>query len=679
MNIQRINTTSFGRKLTASELKEYGETLAQAKQVVGQTGNSVLIVHDACLPQSASKNTGVANLAGTDSGKFFEFAKNYLGVNAVEVLPQGQVYSHDGSYCAYSGSSLSLGNHQINLELLQSPEYEKLLTPQEFEDVVKANTAFDKEKIVNWKNVMDNGSPQDAAVRKAFERFMHLPEDSALKQEYNSFLSQNSLWLERKGIFEILSKKYQSSDPSKWLSENDRKLYSLDEATRMKRVAEILKENPTEAQFQYFKQFIAEKQLIGTKNQLNQRGLKLYGDFPIGFSHDEVWAFPDAFKKNHYMGLPQWHIPALDLDTVMVEGSSSNRLLKLKLALAARRYDSLRMDSAWGYIRPIITPAGEKNISDANRRYFGSKLLDYMENYLKEQKGSSFSPKSLIYEFEAAPSEFSMWEYGQISPAVKDRLKALSTTFMRTNGDDSWGSFTAYSNRGLQPFSLAVGNHDTQPLRQIAMDIPDRIAACGVSHKPDAIPALAEELKIDLKVLENPREFAKAKWADTMMAENTHMFYMDVFGRSERFNEQIGKTRAHFSCKIPSNFEDSYIKSLREGFGFNPMDALEKLFKLDGRDKRYPELFAKIKRFKDILLAPEIQAPKGGSTSAAVSTGNKRLNLALAIGLSFTAGIIGGVLYNSKPNKDTDQNNSQQQQPLTIKMDDFLKHNTKAS
>ena len=109
------------------------------------------------------------------------------------------------------------------------------------------------------------------------------------------------------------------------------------------------------------------------------------------------------------------------------------------------------------------------------------------------------------------------------------------------------------------------------------------------------------------------------------------------------------------------------------------MDALERLFKLDGRDKRYPELFAKIKRFKDILLAPEIQVPKGGSTSAAVNTGNKRLNLAVAIGLSFAAGIAGGILYNSKPNKEAVQNNSQQPQPLTIKMDDFLKHNTKAS
>ena len=676
MNIQRINTTSFGRKLTAPELQEYSETLTQAKQVVGQTGNSVLIIHDACLPQSAARNTGVANLAGTDSTKFFEFAKNYLGINAIEVLPQGQVFSHDGSYCAYSGSSISLGNHQINLELLQTPEYEKLLTPQEFEAVVNANTAYDKEKIANWKNVMDNGSPQDIAARKAYERFAQLPADSPLKKGFSAFFSQNVEWLERKGIFEILAKKYGTSDPSKWPSKNDRYLYSLDDLTRMFRIDEISRQNKEEANFQYFKQFIAEKQLIDAKNKLNQMGLKLYGDFPIGFSHDEVWAFPQAFKKDHFIGLPEWRIPALDLDNVLNEGSISNRVLKMKLAAAARRYDSLRMDSAWGYIRPIITPAGEKQILDQNRRYFGSKLLDYMENYLKEQKGASFSPKSLIYEFEAAPNEFSMWENGSISPAVKDRMKALSTTFMKANSDDRWGFYTAYLEKDLKPFSIAVGNHDTQPLRQIALDIPDRIASCGLSHKSEAIPALAEELKIDLRTLESPKEFARAKWADAMMAENNHMFYMDVFGRSERFNEQIGRTRAHFSCKIPSNFEDSYIKAIKDGFGFNPMDALEKLFKLDSREKRYPELLAKIKKFKEILLAPEPNIIKGATDAA---SGNKKLKTALTIGISFAAGIIGGIIYKKSDNTTvSNQKQQPQQQFISVKMDDFLKHNSKS-
>ena len=236
---------------------------------------------------------------------------------------------------------------------------------------------------------------------------------------------------------------------------------------------------------------------------------------------------------------------------------------------------------------------------------------------------------------------------------------------MKANGGDRWGFYNVYSEKGLQPFSIAVGNHDTQPLRQIAMDIPDNIESYRGSHKPEALRALAEEFHMDIKTLEDPKEFVTAKWADTMLSRNNHMFYMDVFGRSERFNQEIGRTKGHFSYKIPANFEDSYIKGIQEGFGFNPMAALERLFKLDGREKRYPELFGKIKHFGELLLAPEPKAIIDETTKAASSSGNKRIKTALLIGISFAAGIIGGFCYKNSTEKSSSAQIVQQQTAST--------------
>ena len=132
MKVSAVNNISFGRRLTQQETQEFEQVQKEAKQLVGQTGKSIFIVHDACLPQSASRNTGVSNLAAKESQEFFKFMKPLLGFNIVEVLPQGQVANSKGSglYCAYSGTALSLGNHQIAPALLTTEDFGRILKPE---------------------------------------------------------------------------------------------------------------------------------------------------------------------------------------------------------------------------------------------------------------------------------------------------------------------------------------------------------------------------------------------------------------------------------------------------------------------------------------------------------------------------------------------------------------------
>ncbi len=84
-------------------------------------------------------------------------------------------------------------------------------------------------------------------------------------------------------------------------------------------------------------------------------------------------------------------------------------------------------------------------------------------------------------------------------------------------------------------------------------------------------------------------EYAKAKWAEPMTAKNNMMFYMDVFGREERFNMHGQNTTVHpeknFAYKIPENYKEVYHKAVQEGYGFNIMDSLEKVFKAKGLDR----------------------------------------------------------------------------------------------
>ena len=184
MKVRNIQSgINFGRSLQNEEIKEFTSVRDEAKKLAGQTGRSILIVHDACLPQSPEKNTGVGNLTSEESMKFFDMMKTYLGINEVKVLPQNQTYGVKGTYIAYGGDSTALGNHVINTYLLTTPEYAAILKKDEFDSVVRYNSGSLNDKLVNYENVVDSNSPNERALKKAHERFKRLTEENSARRK----------------------------------------------------------------------------------------------------------------------------------------------------------------------------------------------------------------------------------------------------------------------------------------------------------------------------------------------------------------------------------------------------------------------------------------------------------------------------------------------------------------
>lgn len=567
---------SFGRNLTQEEMKEYKKTLSEGKKLTGQTGKSIFIMPSSCLPQTSTFNSGVGTLSSDISQRYLKYMHDYTGFNMLEDLPSGQVEPLvDKFYCAYHSSALALGNQQINPELLTTKEFERILTKKDLKEISKGNESTLKDEIVNFKNVVDVDGKHNKVLKKAFERFNSLDSSNQLKQRFSRYVEENSMWL------------------------------------NFKRAKEDNQE------FFKFKQFLADEHLKIAKEKLSAQGIKLCGDCLIYFSPDEVNAFPNAFKKDHFVGLPNWGAPSLNYDEITNEFSDAAKLLKQKIQLMARRYDAIRFDVGWAYVCPVITPKGEKYVKDENKKYLGDSLIKLIEKWVKEVKGQDFDINNLMYEFDAGGDVFSMFgpDGKQIQP-LEGKVKILGNTYMKKYPYDEWGYNEAYLNRGWSKdeYVLGVGNHDPQPLRQIAKNIPEEVRNRDFTyrleyHKSDAIPALSYSLKIPEKDLQNPSEFAKAKWADPMMAKNNQMFYMDVFGREERFDMQgLNLTRhpeKNYAYKVSKDYDKAYMKGLSEGFGFNPMAALKRVFIAKGFDKSHPELFANIEKFDRILLEPE--------------------------------------------------------------------------
>lgn len=554
----RINSANpalaFKRRLTPREEREYSAVLADAKNVCGNKGKSILIVPSTSLPNE----TGVGNLGTQKSEEFFDFAKKYWGINEIQLLPCGQFHSNGGEYPMYSGTSMDLGTQMIDIK--------SYATKEEYQSILDANKVKDR---VNFPNIVDIDSPQEKVLKQIFTRM-----NPSQKEKFEKFKTKNADWLEGKALFTVLRDEYKTARYKCWdrIDANlfDTSIVSTEE--RDARIKEIYQKNCEQIDFYKFKQFLADESLKKAKEKLNAKGLKIHNDITCGFSYDEVWSHPKAFMKDCEIG---WGFPALDL-----ESKEGEDLLRQKIRLNAERFDGARIDASWTYVTPNIKNKANGGVDKKN---YSNKFLDIIDEEFKKVKGEDFDLKNVMHEFAAKRKDFDPFTpSGNLVPFIQDREKIYTSQYLH----DHWGSNDAYLKKGWRPEMFIIGaqNHDSHAIEE--MDIQRK--------------SLSRILNIPEEKLLDPKEFQKAKLAEPMGAYNNMVFFMNALGMDGFFkgNPEIGK---NYNAQISQNFKEKYFEALQNGEGFNPMDALEKTFIARELDKDNPKLFKKIVKYRKIL------------------------------------------------------------------------------
>ena len=590
MHVTLDKNLNFKRRLRANEEADYSAVLKQAKSKVGNTGHSMLIIPSYSLPQEI--NTGVGNFLDKEGMKFIDFAKLYWGINYIQLLPEGTPKTHNGNcYLPYSGSALDLGVHNINPELLTTEEYGKILSIGDVKKIEVFNKIPTKDTKVNFENVFNQNSPQEGILRKAYDEL--LKADTQKKKELlielEKFTQTNSEWLEPKAIFEALSSKYQSRNTKNW-NEFDQNFYNTEVVSLSERTNAIngIKNSSLNKELGYFefKQFLADRHLSKAKEKLNKKGIKLSGDMLLGFSHDEVWANPNAFIKGVNAG---WGLPALNLDS-----PDGEKMLREKVKIFAKRYDGMRIDASWAYVNQPIKDNSTREL--ITRKYYDSKILDIIDDEILKVKGKDYNLENIMHEFIANPNDFNPFEENILKPLAKNRVKIYTSFNMNSN----WATVDAYKRRGWEDGSYILGtaNHDTYPLRAEFQNMEKRI---------EQINVLSKILKIPKEKLNTLQGFIQAKFAEPMRSKHNMFFFTEALNIPEKYKNQNNDSN-NYRVKIPKNYQENYFKALQNGEGFNIMDALEKAFVADGLDKKEPELYKKIVKYKKILQSPEKEA-----------------------------------------------------------------------
>lgn len=561
MQLRIEKSPIFGRRLSSSEEAEYQSVLSQGKNKVSKSrnGKSVLIIPSSSLPAKSGENTGVGVL--NRNGNFFDFIKKYWGINEIQMLPSGQYHPHEGHYPIYSGTTMDLGNHMIDVKSFVSED--------DYKKIVDANNIKDR---VNFSNVVNFDSVQENILKK-----LHNNLTPEMKVEFEKYKTENNAHLEPKALYRALREINNSPDYNYW-NDLDKNLFNEDiikTAQREKRIKEIYAQKSETVDFYKFKQFLAEKSLSNARSELNSKGIKLSGDMPCGFSLDEVWSHPKAFYKDLTIG---WGMPALNLDSPDAE-----KLIREKVNLYAKRFDDFRVDASWTYVAP---PLKNKIDGSVITKDYGDKFLKIIDEEILKVKGNDFDLNNIMHEFATDGKGFNAFDGDRLKPYIDSRVKIYTSDYL----SEDWGSADNFKKRGWSQdkFIIGVTNHDSGEIK----------------YSEGQANALSKILNIPKTKLENQIEFLKAKFAEPLSAKNNMVFFTQALGLDKLFKGN-SSPELNYTTSVPENFEEIYVDNLQRGKAYNPMDALEKQFRAQGLDKTEPELFKKIVKYRKVLEKKE--------------------------------------------------------------------------
>ena len=596
MKADPINKISFKRALRESEIADYTKTLREARSILGADGKNVLIVPDTSLP--TTNKSIIGHLGDEKALEFAEFMKTYLGINAIEHLPQGDFHENSGHFNPYNATSLTYPKHLINLENFTKEEFGSLLKPEEIETNNKSEGTG--KSTIDFREVYNKNSNFNNSIKLAFSRF---DENNPLWDEYKNYRKENNENIIPRVLFSELAEKYHNHEPSNW-DEPDATLFKDVDETKKKRLEELKEEYREQIDLYAFGQFFANKNLKYAKEKLNEKGIDLIGDCPIRFSRDEIWANPEACSKELTVGQGSWDIKALDYENLFDEDGNpmpSMQLLGKKFSKMLKDYDGIRIDCGWCYVQPTLyNQKGERTYINNEKNFLGDKIIKYFEKLAKEIKGEDYDLSKIMYETEVGEYDdfFGFDPKGGVIAPLRDRVQIFTTTY----ASKDWGTLKNYKRRGIKnnELLLGTGNHDTSPINNF-------------SKKEETLSD--SEIKSLNEMYENyfnyrtefktKEDLIKAKRAEVALAKNQmHLFY-DVFGWKLSEEDKHRLVDSYYKTKINQDFKKEYLDSLKAGTGYNPMESIKIAFLKGGNHVYHKKLYDKVSKYSEILKAGE--------------------------------------------------------------------------
>lgn len=621
---------SFTRALSTKESVEYKKLEKEARDELGLDETSA-VVFDFNVPSKKGQNWGIGTLNSLYAGAFVDFLKDVSSVSKIQAAPQSELayYSNGKTFIPvtspYSGSTFTLGRHTISLDRLTTNDYANLLDEEYVKQLDKEYKGSKTEREYKTDYKFALGENKDGCIFKAldvaWENYNARLEAGdgaviALKNEFETFKKEMSEDMKKDIIFEALSNLYHKegkngAEYNAW-SDLDKNLFTS-KVSPEKREARI-KTLENEEEFLAFCQFIAHKQHLQTKEELNKKGIKLFGDCLVCFSPREVWANPDCFLKDwctggkdpfcpETNGIQPWGSPALNFDRLgefddkgnIVKLDVTGELLYRKFKNFMELYDGVRMDAFWQYVSPFIYNSG---LVGQDVEGVDNKIIKIMEKAANETKGAKFTPDKFVLELigfnTEKGKELTINRFPHVYSTAYAEYNENPADLIKVQGYKD-GAFiigaTSHDNDSL------VNMSRNEERRACHAKILERNLKEGMKHL--AYDSETYRLKSDLEKQE--QDFRTAKIAEIFTTKKQYFTLPDMFGMSERINISGKADSNNWLVRIPADYERFYHSQLSNGYGINFPKAYEVALYAKGSKNKH--LLNKLKEASEILAS----------------------------------------------------------------------------
>lgn len=582
-----------------------------------------LCIHDASFPADDGEDVGRGSPHSRGARRFLRFVHT-LGFTGVQLGPQGETPPNDPS--PYRSSAFPRNPLSIALApLVEEPHWGGLVSAETLRAAVRGGPEDGRHRSAHaWAQRVITTAVGEAAERLRGDA----PALRALRALRQGFDEANADWLLR---YERLRSRSGRTPAER-----------ADVAERF-RVA----------------QFIVHLQHRELRDFVDDLGLGLFGDLPIGLSAEDEACFPGIFLESHRMGAPPsrtnpagqpWGYPVLDPEQVAGNGAAL-RFFRSRVDRAFADYDGLRIDHPHGLVDPWVYDVRDSDparaVQDGARLFSSPALVDhaglrrfaiarsdqlrpgdvprYADDWVLRLDPNQVDRYAVLIDAVLASARAVGRTAADVPCEVLSTLpyplgRVLSSRglgrFRVTQKHDPGDPDDPYrSARAAEEDWIMVGTHDTAPLWRVV----DRWQ--GEGRMDERAGYLAERLVPDPSRRaaaagawsRSPEDLAAAELADLFAgpARQVMVFFADLLGETAVYNAPGAVSESNWTLRVPPDWPSQYARRLAAGRAFNPPAAVALALRSRGRahDAQTQAILARLDDAAAALRSGAIPAP----------------------------------------------------------------------
>ncbi len=617
-------------------------SIAEALRLLDKS-DFLLAVHDASFPGEYGEDSGRGTPYGAGGLALACFAR-HLGFTGLQLGPQGQTSSVNPS--PYDGTLFSRSILSLDLKALVDQGLLSRLTW----DALLADNQPTVGRRVPYAHAFAAYSRVQDEVYSSFLALREKQDEDALALDREiKELWRSARWLRDDALFEALSLEHGHLPWRQWPQEGegalDRKLCAvpagMETACALRRRALEEKYAQVLERYTLIQQLLLRQHLV-FRDSMQALGLKIYGDVQVGFSQADNWSLQTLLLHNYYMGAPPsrtniegqpWSYQVLDPAQYLDSDGRPGPVLALvaeRLGKMLCEFDGLRLDHPHGLVCPWVYRADDPDpyhaVQNGARLFSSPDLPDHPDlaghAIVRPDQINRNQPRyadDWVSNLTAEQED----RYAMLMDAVMDQVRnhgrrkedilfeVLSTEplpLQRVRQRHGLGRFRVtqkasmdnrrdvYRSENTLPEDwIMVGNHDTPTVWRLVK------AWHGKEEGVKQAAYLAHQLRpedsdrFSSLLAANPCRMAHAKVANLFLgpAQHVMLFFADLFGLEEAYNEPGTTHDDNWTLRVPQDFVRRYEEGKVRGEVLN-LHAVLALALRARKDIDCPDLIARL-------------------------------------------------------------------------------------